>query len=78
MDADGPGVLARNVRRLREARGLSQNALAKRAGISQTAVWGIEEGRRRDPNVSTVAALAAALGVAMEHLLLDDGPPKPG
>ncbi|WP_251976118.1 helix-turn-helix domain-containing protein [Salinicola avicenniae] len=60
--------VAANVRRLRLARGESQQALAERAGISRRMLVNIEKG---DVNVSlgTLDRLAAALGVAFHALI---------
>lgn len=61
---------------LREAAGLSQQALADRAGLNVFGVAKLEQGQR-EPAWSTVLALAAALGVTCEAF----GPPpgdKPG
>ena len=55
-------VLARNVRRLRKARGLTQSALAIDADQHQHVISMIENGKV-DVRVSTVAKIAAALGV---------------
>ncbi|HXH53137.1 MAG TPA: helix-turn-helix transcriptional regulator [Sphingomicrobium sp.] len=60
--------LARNVRRLREAQGLSQEAFADEAGIHRTYVSDIERGAR-NPTVAVVERLARALGVAAGRLL---------
>jgi predicted ATPase/DNA-binding XRE family transcriptional regulator len=46
--------------------GLSQEALAARAGLSVGAVASLERGRRRSPRASTVTALADALNLAPE------------
>jgi transcriptional regulator with XRE-family HTH domain len=51
----------------REAAGLSQAALARRAGLTGSYVCVLEAGRRRPPSPKVVAALAKVLGV-------DDGP----
>jgi transcriptional regulator with XRE-family HTH domain len=64
-------VLARRVKQLRETAGLSQQALATRAGLSISAVFQIEQGSKNDPRVSTVKALADALGVAVDDLLTE-------
>jgi predicted ATPase/DNA-binding XRE family transcriptional regulator len=49
------------LRRLREASGLSQEALAHRAGLTPNAVGNLERGERRRPYPNTVRALAEAL-----------------
>jgi predicted ATPase/transcriptional regulator with XRE-family HTH domain len=49
------------LRRLRMAVGLSQEALAERAGLSVQAISALETGKRRRPYPNTVAALADAL-----------------
>jgi transcriptional regulator with XRE-family HTH domain len=50
------------LKELREAAGLSQAELAKRAGMHRFGVSKLEQGLR-GPSWSTVQALAAALGV---------------
>jgi predicted ATPase/DNA-binding XRE family transcriptional regulator len=51
------------LRRLRVAAGLTQHALAERAGLSIEAVSALERGFRKTPHADTVALLAGALGV---------------
>lgn len=60
--------LGRNVRRLREENGWSQEDYADRVGIHRTYVSDIERGRR-NPTVSVVEKLAKPLGVASGRLL---------
>jgi transcriptional regulator with XRE-family HTH domain len=67
--------LARRLKELREARGLSQMALAVRAGLSLSMVALIEQGQREDPRVSTLRALADALGVSLDELAPSETPP---
>jgi transcriptional regulator with XRE-family HTH domain len=55
-------VLAKNVRRLRQAKGLSQGALAADAGIDQELVSRIENGTA-NPELDTLGRIADALGV---------------
>ena len=56
------------LKRLREARGLSQYALAKQAKISRVYVAKLEAGRS-DPTVGMLQRLAKALGVPVTALL---------
>lgn len=48
-------------------KGLSQQALAEKAGVSQTAVYNWERGERK-PKLEQVRCLAAALGVTIGDL----------
>lgn len=60
--------LPANLRAQRETLGLSQAALARRAGISTSHVKAIESGRSR-PTLEVIACLAAALEMSEEDLL---------
>ena len=60
--------LGSNLRRLRTERGLSQEAFAELANIHRTYVSDIERGTR-NPTITIVERLAAALGVAASELL---------
>ena len=57
------------VRQLRTARGLSQLALAKLAGVSQPYLWQLEAGRKKNPGILVLRKLAKALGVPVAQLL---------
>jgi transcriptional regulator with XRE-family HTH domain len=63
-------VFARVLRREREARGLSQEALAARAGVHRTYVGLIERGLRK-PTIEVGHALARALGTSLSDLIRD-------
>ena len=63
--------LSERLRSLREAKGLSQQELATGADVSMSLVSKLEQGTKADPRVSTVLALASALGVAPGDLLND-------
>jgi transcriptional regulator with XRE-family HTH domain len=67
-------ALADNVRRRRDAAGLTPAELAALAGTAKGTVLGIERGRA-NPTVDTVQALAGALGCSIADLL--DGSPDP-
>ncbi len=60
--------LGTNLRRLREAKGLGQEAFAFEAGIHRTYVSDIERGAR-NPTITVVENLAVALGVTASELL---------
>jgi len=62
--------LAGNLRQLREARGLSQTALARKAGLPR-ATWTHLESGDANPTLTVLAAAAEALGVGIEELLAE-------
>ena len=62
------GILGRNVRELRVARGLSQEALAGDADMKRSYLSDLERGTR-NPSVRALGRLAEALGVAPADLL---------
>ncbi len=55
------------LRRLREAAGLTQEELAERAGLTPKGVGALERGDRKRPYPNTVRALADALGLEDEE-----------
>ena len=61
-------ALGQNVRRRREARELTQEKLAEKAGLDPTYISGIERGLR-NPGIKNVARLAKALGLTTAELL---------
>jgi transcriptional regulator with XRE-family HTH domain len=79
-DPARPNVLAHfstNVRSLRRARGLSQDALAVRAGLSRRMIVSIESDRA-NASLSTVDRLGAALGASFSELVRAPGAPDSG
>jgi transcriptional regulator with XRE-family HTH domain len=60
--------IGRNMKRLRAAKGWSQEELADRAGIHRTYVSGVERGVR-NPTATVLEKLAIALGAKMSALL---------
>jgi transcriptional regulator with XRE-family HTH domain len=53
------------LQRLRAAAGLSQEELAKRAGLSRRGISDLERGARRTPYPATVRRLSGALGLGL-------------
>jgi transcriptional regulator with XRE-family HTH domain len=66
------GNLARNLRQLRDARGLSQQQLATLAGIPRATWTNLESGGAK-PTLAVLTRAAAALRVGIEELL---APPR--
>lgn len=60
--------LAERIKTLREQRGLTQDALAAKAGVSRGYLARLEIGRH-DPTVGTLEKLARALRVKVTDLL---------
>jgi transcriptional regulator with XRE-family HTH domain len=69
------GILAKNVRRLREEHGLSQEALADVANIDRTYVSSIER-ERYSTSIDLLERLATALKVTPAELLMRDPPSR--
>ncbi|MCA9091524.1 MAG: helix-turn-helix transcriptional regulator [Planctomycetaceae bacterium] len=63
-------LVGRNLKRYREAAGLSQEALAFECGLHRTYVSGVERGVR-NPTVVVLAKLAEPLGIEPWQLLRD-------
>ena len=66
---NGRALIAANLRRLRAKRGLSQEALADRAGIHRTYVGSVERAER-NISIDNVCRLAGALGADVRELLV--------
>lgn len=64
-------LVGQNLKRYREAVGLSQEALAFECGLHRTYVSGVERGVR-NPTVEVLSKLAAPLGVEPWQLLVSD------
>jgi transcriptional regulator with XRE-family HTH domain len=60
--------LAKNLRRLRQAKGWSQEEFAFEAGLHRTYVSDLER-EARNPSISIIDKLALALGVKVGELL---------
>ena len=69
---DSAANLGANVRRLREARGLSQQQMARLAGLPRP-TWASLESGAANPTLAVLTRAAAALQVSIEELI---GPPR--
>ena len=66
-------LVGRNVRRLRQEKGLTQEQLADLSGFSQQYISGLEQGRR-NPTIVTIYELATVLGVSHLDLVAPTPP----
>ncbi|MDP2924204.1 MAG: helix-turn-helix transcriptional regulator [Candidatus Omnitrophota bacterium] len=62
-------MIGDNIKKLRKKRDLSQDNLARKAGIPYTTLIKIESNVVKKPSVQNVAKIAEALGVRIEELL---------
>jgi transcriptional regulator with XRE-family HTH domain len=72
MEGELQRVVGRNVRRIREGRGISQEVLADEIDVHRTFLGSVERGER-NLTMQTVERLAHRLGVPVVALL-DAGP----
>ncbi len=63
--------LAKRLKQLRTDKGLTQAALAERAGVTLSYIGRLEIGRH-DPQLSTLVKLAKALKVTVAELLMEE------
>ena len=66
----GRHTLGQRIRRLRRSAGLSQDALARAAGIGRVTLVRLEKGEQT-PRYKTLGAIAKALGVGVSKLLVE-------
>jgi transcriptional regulator with XRE-family HTH domain len=59
----------RNLKKLRNKKGWSQEKLAREAGISYIALVKIERGMIKNPKLETLIKLSKALGVSIDKLV---------
>jgi transcriptional regulator with XRE-family HTH domain len=64
-------ILAKDMRRLRATRGLSQEALAHESGMGRTYLSGVERSER-NVSIDNIARIAKGLRVEPWKLLSDD------
>jgi transcriptional regulator with XRE-family HTH domain len=70
-------TLGSRIRQARARYGMSQVELARRIGVSATALNQIESGKTADPGVSRIVKIAETLGVSTDSLLQRTADPRP-
>ncbi len=71
-DGGDMGDIGERIRKLRELRGWSQGKLAKESGVSRPLVNMVESGKRPNPTIDVVRALAKSLGISVGLLVGDE------
>ncbi len=61
--------IADNVRKVRKKAGLSQDKLAREAGVAYNTVVKIESGENKNPTIETLRNIAKALDVSVDELI---------
>ena len=61
--------LSKNVKRLREAKGLSQEKLARLADVANNTLIKMETGENINPTLETLKRVAKALDVSVDNLI---------
>jgi len=61
--------LAKNIGRLRKAKGLSQEKLARLADVANNTLIKMESGENQNPTLETLKKVAKALEVSVDELI---------
>ena len=62
-------MLAKNIRRIRLKKGLSQEKVARIANIALNTLTKIESGLSKEPTIKTITKIAGVLGVSLDELV---------
>ena len=62
-------TVAKNIKKYRKERGLSQDKLSRLADVAHATIIKIESGGIQSPTIDTVQKIAKALDVSVEELL---------
>jgi len=61
--------ITKTLRKLREARGLSQEKLARLADVANNTIIKIEAGKNQNPTLDTLKKISEALEVSVDELI---------
>ena len=61
--------ITKTLRKLREAKGLSQEKLARLADVANNTLIKMESGENQNPTLDTLKKVAKALGVSVDELI---------
>jgi transcriptional regulator with XRE-family HTH domain len=60
--------ISKNIRRIRQEKGMSQDRLSKKADLALNTIVKVETGKNPNPTVETLKKIAKALGVSVGDL----------
>ena len=58
--------------RIKQARNLSYEDIAKECGVTATYIYQLAKGKRKNPNVNIISKIANFLGVTIEELIEEE------
>lgn len=61
--------ITKNIRKLREAKRLSQEKLARMADVANNTIIKIEAGKNQNPTLDTLKKIAKALEISVDDLI---------
>jgi len=68
----------KNLKKIRESKGISKTKLAKHVGLKYHTILRYEQGKIRNPSYWNMSKIAAALGVSVDEIMGDHiGIPSP-
>ena len=62
-------TIAKNIKKYRKEKGLSQDKLSRLADVSHATIIKIESGANKNPTIETLAKIAKALSVGVDDLI---------
>ena len=65
----GVKMFTEKIRELRKKKKISQEALARLAGVCLNTIVKIESGESKHPTIQTMAGIAEALGISLDELI---------
>ena len=69
MDIVSSKIVSKNVKKFRQQAGLSQDQMARKAGIPYSTYLKIESGTTPNPSIQNVFNIADALGISLDELI---------
>ena len=61
--------IAKNIKKLRQEKGISQDRLSKLADLSLNTIVNVEAGNNQNPTIETIERIAKAFEVSIDELL---------